>query len=146
MTFYFVIPGEPQGKGRPRFVRKTGMSYTPDKTVAYEELVRQRFLATANGERFEDDEPVFVEIIANMAIPKSASKKKQAAMLNGDIRPIKKVDWDNCGKIICDALNGIAYRDDSQVVDGHVKKYYAETGSVVVIMTDEEGWRDGWTE
>lgn len=146
MTFYFVIPGEPQGKGRPRFVRKTGMSYTPDKTVAYEELVRQRFLATANGERFGDDEPVFVEIIANMAIPKSASKKKQAAMLNGDIRPIKKVDWDNCGKIICDALNGIAYRDDSQVVDGHVKKYYAETGSVVVIMTDQEGWRDGWTE
>lgn len=57
MKIKFIIPGEPQGKARPRVVRmKSGrsMSYTPDKTVAYEELVRQRFLAEAQGRRFAD--------------------------------------------------------------------------------------------
>lgn len=58
MKIKFIIPGEPQGKARPRVVRmKSGrsMSYTPDKTVAYEELVRQRFLAEAQGRRFADE-------------------------------------------------------------------------------------------
>jgi Holliday junction resolvase RusA-like endonuclease len=146
MTFYFVVPGEPQGKGRPRFVRKTGMSYTPDKTVAYEELVRQRFLATANGERFGDDTEISAHIFAHYAVPKSASKKKKAAMLADEIRPMKKPDTDNIAKIVLDALNGIAYKDDSQVVFLQVEKGYAENGSVVVALVDKEGWRDGWMD
>jgi len=146
MTFYFVIPGEPQGKGRPRFVRKTGMSYTPDKTVAYEELVRQRFLLCARGDRFADDAEISAHIFAHYAVPKSASKKKKAAMLADEIRPMKKPDTDNIAKIVLDALNGIAYKDDSQVVFLQVEKGYAENGSVVVALVDKEGWKDGWMD
>ena len=48
--------------------------------------------------------------------PKSVSKKKREAMLKGEIRPTKKPDWDNVGKIVADSLNNIAYDDDSQIV------------------------------
>ena len=33
-----------------------------------------------------------------------------------------KPDWDNLGKLACDALNGIAFKDDSQVDTGAVTK------------------------
>ncbi len=33
-----------------------------------------------------------------------------------------KPDWDNVGKLACDSLNGIAFKDDSQVDTGAVTK------------------------
>lgn len=47
-------------------------------------------------------------------------------MLAGQEQPTKKPDWDNIGKIICDALNGIAYADDSQIVLGQMVKKYSD--------------------
>ena len=53
-------------------------------------------------------------------------------MLEHKIRPTKKPDWDNIGKIICDSLNKVAYRDDSVVVDAQVRKFYSENPRVDV--------------
>lgn len=53
--------------------------------------------------------PVRVKITACFSIPKSASKKRRAMMIAGDIVPTKKPDFDNIQKIICDALNGVVY-------------------------------------
>jgi Holliday junction resolvase RusA-like endonuclease len=39
-------------------------------------------------------------------------------------------------KIIADALNGLAWRDDSQVVSLHVSKQYAEEPMVSVMMEE----------
>ena len=47
-------------------------------------------------------------------------------MASGDMRPVKRPDWDNVGKIVTDALNGVAYDDDSQIVSASVEKYYSE--------------------
>ena len=125
----FTIPGPPQGKARPRVVRaKSGISltYTPDKTVAYEELVRIRYKAAAQGFRFPDDAQVVVQITARFPIPASKSKKVRMAMRSGQIKPAKKPDCDNIVKIICDALNGFAYKDDAQVVLAQIAKEYAD--------------------
>lgn len=37
----FVVPGEPVGKGRPKFARRGNFvtAYTPEKTASYENLV-----------------------------------------------------------------------------------------------------------
>ena len=59
-----------------------------------------------------------------MPIPKSASKKKQGAMKSGEIRHTKKPDLDNCIKFVKDCLNGIAWKDDSQVVRIVAYKHY----------------------
>ena len=125
----FMIPGPPQGKARPRVVRaKSGISltYTPDKTIAYEELVRARYQVAAHGFKFADDAQVGIQITARYPIPKSKSKRIKAAMLAGQIKPTKKPDCDNIVKFICDALNEIAYHDDAQIVLVQIAKEYAD--------------------
>lgn len=77
-----------------------------------------------------------MRIVAYFPIPKSTSKKKRQLMLEGQIRPTKKPDFDNIGKIVCDALNTVAYHDDVQIVDAQVRKFYSEEPRVVVTIQE----------
>ena len=52
------------------------------------------------------------------------------------LRPTLKPDYDNIAKIIADSLNGIAYRDDAQIVDGYVRKFYSDKPRVVVTIQE----------
>jgi len=70
------------------------------------------------------DGAVKMSIYISKAIPKSTPKKTAAMMKSGEIRPTKKPDVDNYIKSICDALNGVAYVDDSQIVEIRCRKYY----------------------
>lgn len=132
----FSVPGQPFGKQRPKFTRagQYVKTYTPDKTVSYENLVKLMYQQAAKGKVFSEDAALDVRIIAYYEIPKSISKKKRKAMLAHKIRPTKKPDWDNIGKIICDSLNKVAYRDDSAVVDAQVRKFYSEQSRVDVTI------------
>lgn len=132
----FTVPGEPVGKGRPRVVRNNGFTrtYTPEKTASYENLVKLEF--QRQGGRMLKDGPVKVWINADFGIPRSVSKRKREAMIAGHIRPTKKPDADNIAKVICDALNGLAWHDDSQVVMLHVEKRFAEEPEVYVTITE----------
>ena len=137
MRAKFCIHGDPQGKGRPRFSTVCGHVHTrtPDETVLYENLVKTEYRQQV-GVKFPDDAMLDVRIFAYYPIPKSVSKRKRQAMLDRKIRPTKKPDWDNVGKVICDSLNGIAYRDDAQVVDSMVRKFYGEDPKVVVTIEE----------
>lgn len=128
----FEVPGEPVAKERPRTNMATGVVYTPDKTKNYEETVKWCYQMAAHGARFPDNEPLSMLVVAYRPIPKSASAKKKSLMRAGAERPITKPDWDNVGKIVSDALNGIAYRDDSQIVDARVVKRYSDNPMVKV--------------
>lgn len=132
----FFIPGQPMGKQRPRVVHNGSFSkaFTPKETVSYENLVRVMYQETAKGKRFADGDMLDVRVIAYYSIPKSTSKKKRKMMLEHKIRPVKKPDWDNIGKIICDSLNTVAYRDDSSIVDAQVRKFYSENPRVDVTI------------
>ena len=132
----FTVLGEPKGKGRPRFSTQTGRAFTPKQTVNYETLVHTEYMVQCKGFRFPDDAMLDVRVIAYYSIPKSVSKKKRQAMLDHKIRPTKKPDFDNIGKVICDALNKIAYRDDSQIVDAQVRKFYSDRPRVVVTIRE----------
>lgn len=141
MKAKFVILGEPQGKGRPKFSNRGGkvITRTPDETVIYENLIRTEYQRQCGSVRFPDDEPLDMRIVAYYTIPASASKKKQREMEEKIIRPIKKPDWDNIGKVIADSLNQVAYRDDAQIVDSQVRKFYSRQPRVeVVIQTAKE--------
>lgn len=120
----FMIAGTPVGKERPRFYN--GHAVTPKKTQAYEALVAKMFTAQANGRKWMNGEPLEIFIRAYYPIPKSYTKKRVAAIRSYRELPTKKPDWDNIGKIICDALNGVAYKDDTQIVSATVDKFYAE--------------------
>lgn len=131
----FTVPGNPQGKARAKTVRNryTGKvnSFTPEKTLLYENLITEIF-ETASHERWMNGEPLKVSIVAFYPIPKSTSNNKKTLMLAGQLRPTKKPDADNVAKVICDALNGIAYHDDTQVVELTVHKYFGEVPKVRV--------------
>lgn len=137
----FTIPGEPQGKARPRVVRNGDFTraYTPEKTASYENLVRLEYQSQCGNWFYDKEIPLAVTITAHFAPPASASKRKLAAMLDKLLFPMKKPDLDNVAKIVCDALNGIAYHDDAQIVTLHVRKLYAVMPKVDVEISEVIG-------
>ncbi len=125
----FHVPGKPQGKARARTYQNkyTGkmQSSTPDKTVLYENLIKDQYLNACNGAYLERGIPVALRIVARFLPPKSASKKRTTDMIEGRELPLKKPDIDNIVKVVADALNGVAYHDDTQVVLVEAKKAYS---------------------
>lgn len=119
----FTVPGEPKGKGRPR-VTRTGHAFTPKDTVMYENLVRTSFTQEYPGHIPITDKEITAVIKAYYGMPK-ASKKKTTQMIEEVIRPKKKPDLDNIAKAVLDSLNGIAYKDDSQIVSLTIDKAYS---------------------
>lgn len=119
-----IVEGEPKGKGRPRFTR-AGHAYTPARTREYEDLIALRALQEMRGRHpIPRDVPLHVKIIAIFGVPVSWPKKKRLAALQGVLRHTQKPDYDNVAKAVCDALNGIVFEDDCQIVRGYVEKIY----------------------
>lgn len=137
MEVKFTVPGKPTGKGRPRFNRKTGRTYTPKGTADYERVVKKAYLSASSGVCLNG--PIRAKITACYSIPMSWSNKKMEAALAGHILPTVKPDLDNVAKAVLDALNGIAYDDDSAVVQLIICKSYAYPPCVVVALEEMEG-------
>lgn len=124
----FVVHGKVQGKQRARtfYNSKIGkmQSVTPEKTKSYEDLIRWSYKAA--GGKFLGDAPITLDIFAVYDIPSSWSNKKRIQATEGILLPLVKVDVDNCAKEVLDALNGVAFSDDKQVVDLHICKRYGD--------------------
>lgn len=135
MTITVTIPGEPVGKGRPKFT-KAGTAYTPPKTRAYENKVAFLYKLAAKGRKFQRHMPVAVEICAYYGMPQSDSKRRHERKLSGAIMPCMKPDIDNIVKVVLDAINGIAYEDDAQVVMISASKAYSERPRVEMSVSD----------
>ena len=116
ISIKFTVYGKPQGKARPRFTRQ-GRAYTPKQTADYERQIKQAYIS-AGGQFISDTAPILICITAYFK--KAKSNKMQA--------PTLKPDADNIAKAVCDALNGIAYKDDKQITCLTVGKVWAEDG------------------
>ena len=142
----FHVPGKPQGKARARTFYNASagkhMSMTPESTVLYENLIKTMYIRAAKGCKFERDTPVTLCIVARYMPAKSTSKKKMQQMLNGEILPLKKPDMDNIVKVIADALNSVAYQDDSQVVFVKAKKVYSAVEGVDVTIKEYQNMEE----
>lgn len=117
-----------QPRQRQRVVKgKAGSfaaNYTPTKhpVNAFKATVRQAL--KESGELTAPIEgPVVLECRFYLPRPKRLMRKKDPA---GAIPHTAKPDRDNLEKSLMDALKGLAWRDDSQVFDGPVSKWYAE--------------------
>lgn len=139
MRVEFTVPGEPVGKARPRFNRYSGRTYTPTKTANYESYVKLEYHQKYGSTMFEDKAMLRMSVRAYFGIPKSASKKLRQAMVETLHRPVKKPDSDNILKSVADALNQIAYHDDSQIVSAIIDKYYSDNPRVEITIEDIEG-------
>lgn len=122
----FTVPGQPQGKGRPRVgtIGAHARMFTPAKTLAYEGFIAlQAQIAMAGHDLVEG--PVEVRMFIALKVPASWSQKKQRQALEGLVLPTTKPDKDNVIKAVFDALNGVVWKDDVQVVDLVSKKRYS---------------------
>lgn len=139
MNNFFTIPGPVQGKARARtfYNGKLGrmQSITPEKTVLYENLIKQQFMQECEN-TFFNKEPLVMMVIAYFPIPKSTTKKDRQLIMDGLLYPTKKPDADNIAKVICDALNGVAYGDDTQIVSLTVMKEYTDAEPRVEVYID----------
>lgn len=131
MRYEFEVIGKIVGKERPRVNMYSGMVYTPGKTKDYETLIQQSFkIKYKNFMQLEGR--ISVEIIAYLAIPKSAKKSEIPKMLNNEISPTKKPDVDNITKSVLDAMNNFVFKDDNQVSKVAVEKRYGNVEKIVV--------------
>jgi len=135
LTFHVDI--NPVPKGRPRFSKVGGFmrSYTPKKTSDYETEIRTQAQAVMTREPLET--PLAVYLYFRLPIPRSHTKKRQEACLNGSERPIKKPDIDNLAKSVLDGLNGVVWHDDSQIVSLHLTKVYARNPGIDLLIREE---------
>lgn len=138
MTVKFYVLGEPVGKGRPKF-RRVGnftQTYTPSKTAKYEQLVRLEYEAQIGNFCFPKEKALSMTIRILKGIPKSTSGTRTQKMLTGIIFPGKRPDVDNCIKAVLDALNKVAFHDDSQVVRILAYEVYSEDPRLEVEITE----------
>jgi Holliday junction resolvase RusA-like endonuclease len=132
-TICFKIPGPPKGKGRARFVKATGRAYTPADTASYENLVKVLAMQAMAGQPPLEG-PVRVDLYASYPIAASWPKKKKADAAAGTWRCTVKPDIDNVLKAVWDAINGVVFKDDAQVVQVTAIKRFSETPGVAVFV------------
>lgn len=128
MNLFTKIDITPVAKARLRVTMAGGRAraYTPKKSADYERQIAQEWA----HERQSD--AVRLDIVFGMPIPQSWSKKQQQAAASGLVLPAKKPDIDNLIKAVMDALNGVAYDDDNQVIELSAKKVYAPEPYVAI--------------
>jgi hypothetical protein len=121
------IHGNPVGKGRPKFSSKNGRVYTPKQTVLAEREIRQAWR--------EEGEPRLPDVALEMRVdlyvqrPQGHFKKNGELSTEGNRHPVpknKKPDVDNALKLVMDALNSRAYKDDVQVAKVILVRHWGE--------------------
>lgn len=129
--YKFEVLGEVVGKERPRFAR--GHTYTPEKTKNYETAIKNSFRCKCSH---FSKKALRIKILAYLEPPKNISKTKREKMLKNEIACTKKPDADNIAKVVCDALNKVAYHDDSQIVDLVVLKRWGIVNKITVYIEE----------
>lgn len=134
-TFQFRVKGEPVAKARPRFNTKTRVAYTNKRTAEAEQLIESAYWRQGGKNNSEFEGSVKVSMIFSFPVRASWSKNKRLALKGKGhiIRP----DLDNLEKTVLDALNGIAWKDDSQVCDVVKVKKWANEGSTEICIKYE---------
>lgn len=130
----FVVYGEPVAQGRPRFSSQGGFvkAYDPAKSRDFKKYVK--VIASEHRPETLLEGPLQLLVRVYKPTLKNFSKKKKAAAEQGELRPITKPDIDNYVKGVKDACNQIIWKDDSQVVELIVSKWYSETPRVEITV------------
>lgn len=132
----FTVYGDPVAQGRPRFARRGNFvtTYDPKKSADYKQLV---YIEAC---KVKPDVPLECALSMTVRtyrqIPKSFSKARKSNALIGLIRPTQRPDCSNLIKGLEDSLHGIIYKDDSQIVDLRVEKWYSEEPRVEVAIRE----------
>lgn len=120
----FNFPIDPVAKGRPRFGR--GRTYTPKKTKDFENTIKE--MARKQYRNGPMSGALSMHVVFYIKKPKSSKLRYPTGKRPGDL--------DNMAKALGDALNSIAYIDDSQIIDLSCHKRYSDQARIIVTIGD----------
>jgi Holliday junction resolvase RusA-like endonuclease len=134
MEINITVPGEPVPQGRPKFSTIGGhaRAYDPKKSVDYKKLVSRYAMQHKPATLL--DGALEVQILIFKPMLKGFSKKKAEQAEARLIRPTTKPDADNYAKGPMDALKGIIWKDDGQVVDLVARKFYSANPRIEITV------------
>lgn len=134
MEINITVPGIPVPQGRPKFTTIGGhaRAYDPKKSVDYKKLVARHAMHHKPETLLEGALEVKIDIYKETL--KGFSRAKKSAAEAKLLRPTTKPDADNYAKGPMDALKGIIWKDDGQVVDLIARKFYSENPRIEITV------------
>lgn len=129
------LAGPVVAKDRARNDGRSNRLYTPDATARYAKRLRDQAMLAMRGKGAPMTGPVAARVVVSIEPPSSWSRRRKDRAIQGAIAPTVKPDFDNFQKNIYDALNGIVYCDDGQIVEATIRKVYAEQAGLEMTLT-----------
>lgn len=121
------IPPKPQKQ--TRFIARRGYCKGIDPSKLDKQHIQWQIKPHAPSEPYQG--ALQIDITFYMQMPKSSAIKTKQ-MLNQMILPIKRPDIDNLSYLVVNAMKGIIYEDDSQIVDLNLHKRYGENPKTII--------------
>lgn len=134
MEIKITVPGQPVPQGRPKFTTIGGhaRAYDPKKSVDYKRIVAYHAMQHKPKHLLEGE--LEVEILIYKESLKSFSKRNMELAELGQLRPVTKPDADNYAKGPLDAMKGIIWKDDGQIVDLIARKFYSNKPRIEITV------------
>lgn len=127
----FEVYTKIRGQGRPKVAYGKRMTYKAKADREYEEAIKVAYI-NSNGPWF-GEKPITIKVDVWRQLPKSAPKRIEWEP------DTHKPDASNILKSVEDALNGIAYKDDCQILEARCRKWPRRRGhSEYMVITIEE--------
>lgn len=129
---FFTFEIEPVPQLRPRVSSRGGYVkvYDPPKVKNFKNLLRS--LAVHQYSRPPLLGPLSVSLTFYRPVQKSISQSERERRLSNKSKPVVKPDTDNYIKATLDALNGVLWHDDSQIVKITGEKRYSDHPKITV--------------
>jgi len=138
----FVVYGPAVGKQRPRFNQATGRVYTPQKTLRFEDRVRAAWRDAGAAHLGDGPLTMTVEVVCPRPAVHWRVNGELSAAGNRSPVPCKTPDLDNVLKGISDSCNGLAYRDDKQIVDVRITRRWGGPREPEHVVVELDEWRE----
>lgn len=129
---FFKFDIEPVPQLRPRVSSRGGYVrvYDPAKVKQFKSLLRS--LAVNQYARPPLLGPLSVSLTFYRPVQKSISQSERERRLSTESKPVVKPDTDNYIKSTLDALNGVLWHDDAQIVKITAEKRYSDHPKITV--------------
>lgn len=102
---------------------KQKRTYTPKKTANFESQIKNTAMNTIDKPLLG---PLEIRIVFNFKRAKSSK----------DLYVTKRPDLDNLQKSVFDALNKVAWKDDSQIIRVHAEKNFSDVECIEITIVE----------
>ena len=129
----YIVPGKPVAQKRHRHTKK-GFVYDPSSKEKKDFIAKLKSLPK---KVFKGD--ISLQVYFYLPYPKKYYRTgKYKGILKDKVPHYCKTrpDIDNYIKFVMDCLNGLVYKDDSQVVDIYSNKLYATNPQTIIIIKE----------